>query len=82
MKALLDYSLIESRQDNESYPMHPVVHDWYAETISSSKDDLIAALTIVGYAAPDHLEAEYWISQQRLLPHADRYLWGLPNSIC
>ncbi len=59
MKALLDYSLIESRQHSESYSMHPVVHDWCAETISSSKDDLIAALMIVGNAAPDHSEAKY-----------------------
>ena len=78
MKALLDYSLIESRQHSESYSTHPVVHDWCAETISSSRNDLmIAALTIVGNAVPHHSEAEYWISQQRLLPHADRCVWEL-----
>jgi hypothetical protein len=78
MKALLDYSLIESRQHSESYSLHPVVHDWCAETISSSEDNLIiTALTIIGNAVPDQSEAEYWISRQRLLPHADRCVWEL-----
>lgn len=60
IKALLDYSLIESRQHSGSYSMHPVVHDWCAETISSNKYGLmIAALIIVGNAAPDRSEAKY-----------------------
>lgn len=81
MKALLDYSLIESCQDSESYSMHPVVHDWCAETIGDGKDNLvIAALTIVGTAAPDHSEAEYWVSQQRLLAHANWLEWTLTIS--
>ena len=54
MKALLDYSLIESRQHKESYSLHPLVHDWCAEAISSSKDDMVmTALTVVGFAVPD-----------------------------
>lgn len=81
MKALLDYSLIESCQDSESNSMHPVVHDWCAETIGDGKDNLvIAALTIVGTAAPDHSEAEYWVSQQRLLAHANSLEWTLTIS--
>ena len=73
MQSLLAYSLIESQQDRESYSMHPVVHDWCAETVSCGHEDLLlAALIIVGRASPDHSEAEYWLLQQRLLPHADR----------
>ena len=73
MESLLAYSLIESHQDRESYSIYPVVHDWCAETISSGQGDLkLAALMIVGTAAPDHSEAEYWLLQQRLLPHVDR----------
>lgn len=73
IESLLDYSLIESHGDRESCSMHPVVHDWCAETISRGQHDLMAAaLTIVGTTAPDHAEAEYWLLQQRLLPHADR----------
>ena len=73
MESLLAYSLIESHRDWESYSMHPVVHDWCAETISRGRRDLmVAALTVVGAAAPGPLEAEYWLLEQRLLPHADR----------
>lgn len=39
----------------------------------------MAALTMVGYAAPDIEEAEYWILQQRLLPHADRVTGDVHN---
>ncbi|KAL8721729.1 MAG: hypothetical protein Q9181_007645 [Wetmoreana brouardii] len=73
MRSLLAYSLIESHQYTESYSIHPVVHDWCAETISDGKGDLVAtALSIVGTAAPHDGEADYWLLQQRLLPHADR----------
>ena len=33
---------------------------------------MVLALTIVSTAAPNQSEAEYWLLQQRLLPHADR----------
>lgn len=65
MRNLLAYSLIESHQDVESYSIHPVVHDWCTETISYGKVNLIMlASIIVGLAAPDHSEPEYWLSQQ------------------
>ncbi|KAL8789524.1 MAG: hypothetical protein Q9213_001137 [Squamulea squamosa] len=73
MKSLLAYSLIESHRDRESYSMHPVVHDWCAETIGWGQYDLmVAALTIVGAAVPGHSETEYWLLEQRLLPHVDQ----------
>jgi tetratricopeptide (TPR) repeat protein len=81
MKSLLAFSLIESHQHTESYSIHPVVHDWCAETISYGKGDLmVAALTIVGTASPDHSEVEYWLLQQRLLPHADRCVRRIDDS--
>lgn len=33
---------------------------------------MLAALTIVGIAAPDHTETEYWLLEQQLLPHVNR----------
>ncbi len=73
IKKLLAYSLIESRQDIESYSIHPVVHDWCIESISKGKLNLLLlASTIVGLAAPEDSEPEYWVMQQRLLPHANR----------
>ena len=73
MRALLAYSLIESHERIESYSIHPVVHDWCTESISRGQVDSISlAFTIVGSAVPSQSEPEYWLTQQRLLPHADR----------
>ena len=86
MQSLLDYSLIESHGDKEIYSMHPVVHDWCTETISSGQVDMmLSALKIVGSAAlsaptvvKDSISEgfESWRLRQRLLqrllPHARR----------
>lgn len=57
MRNLLAYSLVESRQNIESYSIHSVVHDWCTETISYGKVDLIMlASIVVGFAVPDHSE--------------------------
>ncbi|KAI4122751.1 MAG: hypothetical protein LQ341_007273 [Variospora aurantia] len=81
MRSLLAYSLIEAQQDTESYSIHPVVHDWCAETIGDRNGDLITiALTIIGAAVPDHSEAAYWVFQQRLLPHVDRCIRRIGDS--
>lgn len=73
MKSLLAYSLIKSHQHTKSYSLHSIVHDWCIETISCGKGDLtIATLIVVDIATPNHLEAKYWLSQQRLLSHANR----------
>ena len=73
IRRLLDYSLIESHQDAKSYSIHPVVYDWCRESIDRDNVDLtVLALTVVGYAVPGKSEPEYWVLQQRLLPHANR----------
>ena len=70
---LLAYSLVESHQGTESYSIHPVVHDWCIESISNGDLKLMMlAPTIVGFAVPSQSEPEYWVIQQRLLPHANR----------
>ena len=61
VKMPLACSLVESHRDTESYSIHPVVHDW-----------CVLALTVVGFAVPESTEPEYWVMQQRLLPHANR----------
>ena len=91
MQSLLDYSLIESHGDKEIYSMHPVVHDWCTETISSGQVDMmLSALKTVGSAALSLLtvendEYEYmsWLARQRLLerllPHARRCVRQIDN---
>ena len=73
IKKLLAYSLVEPYQDTESYSIHPVIHEWYLESINRGKFELmmVAAMT-VGFAAPGETEPEYWPMQQRLLPHANQ----------
>ncbi|MCJ1276975.1 hypothetical protein MMC21_004784 [Puttea exsequens] len=78
VRKLLGYSLIEPRQDTQSYSIHTVVHDWCGEAISRGNVDLtVLALTVVGSAVPSQLEPKYWLLQQRLLPHANRCLQQL-----
>ena len=78
IKTLLAYSLVESHRDIESYSIHPVVHDWCSETISYSDAGLVVlACTVIGFAVPDRTEPEYWLSEQRLIPHADRCIQRL-----
>ncbi len=78
IKKLLAYSLVESHQDTESYSIHPVVHDWCLESISRGKLELmILATRTVGFAAPGQTEPEYWLMQQRLLPHVNRCIQQL-----
>ena len=73
MGALLVYSLIESRERIESYWIYSVVHDWCTESTSRGQEDNITlASTVIGSAVPSQEEKEYWLTQRRLLPHADR----------
>ena len=75
---LLAYSLVESHQDTESYSVHPVVYDWCLESISRGKFELMMLATMtVGFAVPKKTEPEYWLMQQRLLPHANRCIQQL-----
>ena len=61
--------------------MHPVVHGWCTESISRGSLDLkVLALTVIGFAAPERSEPEYWVLQRRILPHANRCLQQLSNT--
>ena len=39
VQTLLAYSLIEAKQDSQAYSMHPVVHEWALEKLSSEMRD-------------------------------------------
>ena len=70
---LLDYSLIE-RNENGTYSMHAVVHDWIQASVNRNSDDClmqIAAITL-GQAIPPYGTEYYWHITRRLLPHIDR----------
>ncbi|KAG2411912.1 hypothetical protein HFD88_009468 [Aspergillus terreus] len=74
VKALVGFSLIETKQQGGSYALHPVVQDWchhVAEynNLTSQLHEL--ALMSVAYMVPHNSEREYAETQQRLTPHAN-----------
>ncbi|RAQ74352.1 tetratricopeptide repeat domain protein [Aspergillus flavus] len=74
VKALVGFSLVETKQQGGSYALHPVVQDWCHHVagynnLTSQLHEL--ALMSVGYMVPHNSEREYAEIQQRLLPHAN-----------
>ncbi|GMG55404.1 unnamed protein product [Aspergillus oryzae var. brunneus] len=74
VKALVGFSLVETKQQGGSYALHPVVQDWChhvadCNNLTSQLHEL--ALMSVGYMVPHNSEREYAEIQQRLLPHAN-----------
>ncbi|KAH1474121.1 hypothetical protein KXX26_005243 [Aspergillus fumigatus] len=84
IKVLVDCSLVEPRQQEGSFTIHPVVQDWCFH-IAASEERTVQlyelALVSVGYTVPRKDDREYAQLQQRLLPHADyviqreKYSW-------
>ncbi|KAL2844857.1 hypothetical protein BJX68DRAFT_256969 [Aspergillus pseudodeflectus] len=74
MKALLQFSLVESSDAGNSYSLHPVVHDWCRDyLLQKSEISLVSiALVSVGFSVPADNDASTWALQKRLLPHADQ----------
>lgn len=72
---LLAYSLIEARQDSDSYGVHPVVHEWCRKTVTTDRqhESAFLAITSVAFGVPQKDERDYWRTQRRLLPHANRF---------
>jgi tetratricopeptide (TPR) repeat protein len=74
IKALVGFSLVETKQQGGSYVMHPVVQDWCQHVtdhnnLTSQLHEL--AVMSVGCMVPHESEREYAGIQQRLLPHAN-----------
>ncbi|CAG8003001.1 unnamed protein product [Penicillium nalgiovense] len=76
MKSLIGFSLLESKQQEGSYAMHPVVQDWCLHIANTNKNvnwiqlnEL--ALISIGYSVPSASNRDYSELQQRLLPHAN-----------
>jgi tetratricopeptide (TPR) repeat protein len=77
VKALLGFSLIQSRSGSDGYSLHPVVQDWCQGYMLDKKiKDEVNGIAIIsiGLSVPHSSKPQYWTLQQRLLPHADRIL--------
>ncbi|KAL2808184.1 hypothetical protein BJX63DRAFT_424818 [Aspergillus granulosus] len=74
VKMLIGFSLVETKQQEGSYALHPVVQDW-CNHIAVSDDRLVQlyelAMISVGYMAPSRDIRDYARLEQRLLPHAN-----------
>ncbi|KAH7134383.1 hypothetical protein EDB81DRAFT_844943 [Dactylonectria macrodidyma] len=72
---LLRYSMVETQEGSTgSYSMHPVVHRWasFLDCDQQKHESARLALVVVGSSVPTRESKEYWVFQQRLLPHAER----------
>jgi tetratricopeptide (TPR) repeat protein len=76
VKALIGFSLLEAKEQEGGYSMHPVVQDWCSHlssadiTLNSTQLNELA-LVSVGYTVPSARVRNYSKLQQRLIPHAD-----------
>ncbi|KAF9891382.1 hypothetical protein FE257_004238 [Aspergillus nanangensis] len=73
IKTLVGFSLIQHKQQEESYGLHPVVQDWciHVAAIENHTFQLSElALVSIGYMVPGKKNINYARIQQRLLPHA------------
>ncbi|KAH7116610.1 hypothetical protein B0J13DRAFT_514290 [Dactylonectria estremocensis] len=72
---LLRYSMVETQEGSTgSYSMHPVVHRWasFLDDDRQKHESARLALIVVGSSVPMRESREYWVLQQKLLPHAER----------
>ncbi|KAJ5764668.1 hypothetical protein N7533_003349, partial [Penicillium manginii] len=76
VKPLVEFSFLETKQEQGSYAMHPVVQDWCFHVASEDRNvhsTQLSELAIisVGYAVPSSGDSKDLEIQRRLLPHAN-----------
>jgi tetratricopeptide (TPR) repeat protein len=77
LKALVEFSLVEIKQQEGSYTLHPVVQDWcYHIAASNNLINQLQELAFisVGYMVPSQDTRDYARLEQRLLPHANNLI--------
>ncbi|KAL3435052.1 hypothetical protein BDV09DRAFT_185326 [Aspergillus tetrazonus] len=77
MKALVEFSLVEIKQREGSYTLHPMVQDWcYHIAASNDITNQLQELAFisVGYTVPSQDTRDYARLEQRLLPHANNLI--------
>ncbi|KAF5861950.1 hypothetical protein ETB97_012273 [Aspergillus alliaceus] len=77
IKTLLGFSLVETKPQEESYGLHPVVQNWCLHVAATENHTISLynlALVSVGYMVPSTDDRHYARLQQRLLPHANHLI--------
>jgi tetratricopeptide (TPR) repeat protein len=81
VRVLCDHALVEvdaafdgDSKESRGYGMHSCVQAWTMHVVNETRDDGMArlALRCVGLHAPSRNAQQYWVTQQRLLRHANR----------
>ncbi|KAK5459541.1 hypothetical protein LTS15_003670 [Exophiala xenobiotica] len=84
IRLLLNYCLVENMEILAGYVVHPVVHLWARHVQSEEQRCGFArlAVSIIGYAVPSSSKRDFWITQRRLLGHAECcFRWVVADSI-
>ncbi|KAL2851636.1 hypothetical protein BJX68DRAFT_65137 [Aspergillus pseudodeflectus] len=76
VRTLIGFSLLETKEQDGGYAMHPVVQYWCIHLANADRSvDLTQldqlALISVGYTVPSSSDRNYSRLQQRLIPHAN-----------
>ncbi|KAH7012600.1 uncharacterized protein B0I36DRAFT_378335 [Microdochium trichocladiopsis] len=77
MGVLHDYGLVEPTamfQEPQGYSIHSCLHSWTIHILNKERDGWLNKLAVESVASqvPSKREADYWLLQKRLLPHAIR----------
>ncbi|KAH7016508.1 uncharacterized protein B0I36DRAFT_254347 [Microdochium trichocladiopsis] len=77
MGVLHDYGLVEPTamfQEPQGYSIHSCLHSWTIHILNKERDGWLNKVAVESVASqvPSNREAEYWLLQKRLLPHAIR----------
>ncbi|KAL4737947.1 hypothetical protein BDV11DRAFT_216328 [Aspergillus similis] len=84
VKALVEFSLVETKQEEGSYTLHSVVQDWCCHiaacnNLANQLHEL--ALISVGFMVPSRSARAYAEIEQRLLPHANQVIQSNVGSL-
>lgn len=77
VKVLIEFSLLETKEQGGSYMIHPVVQDWcihLARTDQTVDATMLEELVLfsVGFSVPEKGDRDYAELLRRLIPHANR----------
>ncbi|KAJ6783353.1 hypothetical protein PWT90_04352 [Aphanocladium album] len=79
MRILCDHGLVEAdtateKLESSGYSVHGCVHAWMIHVLNQEHDKEMAltALQCVASHVPKETQAKFWITEQRLIGHADR----------
>ncbi|KAM3533698.1 hypothetical protein MY4038_003013 [Beauveria bassiana] len=85
MRILCSHGLVEAHtemlsKESQGYRVHTCVHEWMANVLNRDMDREMVremvrtALDCIASHVPSMDEPEFWLTQRRLMAHADRYI--------